>query len=368
MNIYNEHQCKQLITVPEAIEVIRNVFSIGEDTDHHMVPKTYLDINKDGKTYGDFRAMPARMGKISGIKWVSVFPENNSKPTVLGTILLNSSETGELLAILEGTYITNIRTAAAAAVASEKLAHRGSKVAAFIGCGGQTKLHVEAIKHAVPTIDTFYFYDLDLQVAADMAQSCAEPLGEPKKELYLVARSIEDCVKGADILTTLTPSREPIIKGEWLKQGVHINAMGADARGKREFDNKCYDRVGLWTYDDIVQASHSGETQHLIELAFQRHESSSKVSEADYIGEIASQQNRPPHSDTQITLFDSTGLALQDIAVASWIYKTDIEKRSSVCNDDPYRTKYWDYTEGSQHGHRVYTGDITNPMTDGIVK
>ena len=271
MNIYNEHQCKQLITVPEAIEVIRN--------DHHMVPKTYLDINKDGKTYGDFRAMPARMGKISGIKWVSVFPENNSQPVVIGTILLNSSETGELLAVLEGTYITNIRTAAAAAVASEKLSRQGSKVAAFIGCGGQTMLHVEAINSVVPTLDTFVFYDLDQKRAESMANRWHKSTGHKS----LVANSPELCVKDADILTTLTPSRE--------------------------FDNKCYDRVDLWAYDDIIQASHSGETQHV---------SSSKVSEASHIGGIAGQ-----YPDKQITLFDSTGLALQDIAVASWIYKTD---------------------------------------------
>jgi alanine dehydrogenase len=245
------------------------------------------------------------MGKISGIKWVSVFPENNSQPVVIGTILLNSSETGELLAVLEGTYITNIRTAAAAAVASEKLSRQGSKVAAFIGCGGQTMLHVEAINSVVPTLDTFVFYDLDQKRAESMANRWHKSTGHKS----LVANSPELCVKDADILTTLTPSREPIIKGEWLSQGVHINAMGADARGKREFDNKCYDRVDLWTYDDIIQASHSGETQHV---------SSSKVSEASHIGGIAGQ-----YPDKQITLFDSTGLALQDIAVASWIYKTD---------------------------------------------
>lgn len=344
MNIYNYHQCQQLITVPEAIEVIRNVFSVGEDNDHHMVPKTYLDINKNGNLHGDFRAMPARMGKISGIKWVSVFPENDSQPTVIGTILLNSSETGELLAVLEGTYITNIRTAAAAAVASEKLSRQGSKVAAFIGCGGQTMLHVEAINSIIPTLDTFVFYDLDQRRAESMANLWHESTGHKS----LVANCPELCVKDADILTTLTPSREPIVQGQWLKQGVHINAMGADARGKREFDNKCYDRVDLWTYDDIVQASHSGETQHI---------SSTKVSEANYIGEIPRQ-----HSSTQITLFDSTGIALQDIAIANCIYKKDIEQ------EDVFSTRDFDYTEGSQHGHSVYKGIITNPITDGIVK
>ena len=333
MRIYDEQQCRQLMTVPEAIEVIRNVFSIGEDTDHYMLTKTYLNINKDGKTYGDFRAMPARVDEISGIKWVSVFPENNSQPAVIGTILLNSSETGELLAVLEGTYITNIRTAAAAAVASEKLSRQGSKVAAFIGCGGQTMLHVEAINSVIPTLDTFVFYDLDRRRAESIANRWHESTGHKS----LVANCPELCVEGADILTTLTPSREPVVQGEWLKQGVHINAMGADARGKREFDNESYNRVDLWTYDDITQASHSEETQHV---------SSAKVSEADYIGEIEKQLYRNQYSDTQITLFDSTGIALQDIAVANYIYKKDIEQ------EDVFSTRGFDYTEGSQYGHK----------------
>jgi len=324
MRIYDKWLCKQFITVSEAIEVIRNVFSIGQDADHHMVPKTYLDINKDGNLHGDFRAMPARMGNISGIKWVSVFPHNaksNSHPTVMATILLSSSETGEPLAVLDAGYITNIRTAAAAAVASEKLSRKGSKVAAFIGCGGQTMLHVKAINSVIPTLDTFVFYDLDQRRAESMANRWHESTGHKS----LVANCPELCVKDADILTTLTPSREPIVQGQWLKQGVHINAMGADAEGKREFDNESYNRVDLWAYDDIIQASHSGETQHV---------SSAKASEADYIGEIPRQ-----HSSTQITLFDSTGIALQDIAVASWIYQKDLQQ------EDLY------YTEGSQHGH-----------------
>ena len=153
MRTYDEIQCLQLISVSEAVEIIREVFNNSEHVDWHMIPKTYLDIVKDGHVHGDFRAMPARMGNISGIKWVSAFPNNpisNSCPTVIGTILLNCSETGQLLAIVDGTYVTKIRTAAAAAVASEKLSRQGSQIAAFVGCGQQAMLHVQAISHAVP--------------------------------------------------------------------------------------------------------------------------------------------------------------------------------------------------------------------------
>ncbi len=130
-----------------------------KNKDKNMISKNYLDIKKENNFLGDFRAMPAQVGDIAGIKWVSVFPENKSWPTVIGTILLNSAENGKLLAVLDGTYITKVRTAAAAAVATEKLANKDSEVASFVGCGGQTMLHVEAIDYVMPNLSRFVFYD-----------------------------------------------------------------------------------------------------------------------------------------------------------------------------------------------------------------
>lgn len=279
-----------------------------------MVPKVYLDCDD----LGDFRAMPAKIGDVSGVKWVSVFPKNPQRtppiPTVMGTIILTSATTGKLLAVLDGTYITKLRTAAAAAVASQLFARKDSEVASFIGCGGQTLLHCEAICHAMHNVARIVLFDLNREAAFNIASQITH------KEV-VVAESPEEAVKCADILTTLTPSTEPIVKGKWLKEGVHINAMGADAEGKREFDQQTYKMVDIWAYDDFEQAAHSGETQH----AYKSRNGSMacmpwpKEGSGKLIGNISEFLGRS--TNDQITLFDSTGIAIQDIAVANYVYE-----------------------------------------------
>tara|TARA_Y100000034_G_scaffold103692_1_gene129578 strand:- start:47393 stop:48313 length:921 start_codon:yes stop_codon:yes gene_type:complete len=296
-----ESQCKHAVNLSEVIAVISDAFN---SKDNHMVPKTYLEV--DG---GDFRAMPARVGNIAGIKWISVFPQNVDQPTVIGTILLNSTTTGELLAILEGNHITTLRTAAAAAVATRLLARKNSDKAAFVGCGAQTAVHMEAILE-VQDVQNFSFFD----IKAENAHMLAEYYGGE------AANSVQDCVEGADIVTTLTPSKEPVVKGKWLKPGVHINAMGADAEGKREFDSLTYRDVDIWVVDDFAQAVHSGETQHayksrhgcMASMPWGKESGKHIMSLSECLGRT---------TEDQITFFDSTGLAIQDIAVAKYIYE-----------------------------------------------
>ncbi len=316
MIFYNDEQCEALIDIHSAVDVVRNVFEkIKKDKDTNMISKTYLDIEKENNFLGDFRAMPAQIGDIAGIKWVSVFPENKSWPTVIGTILLNSAENGKLLAVLDGTYITKVRTAAAAAVATEKLANKDSEVASFVGCGGQTMLHVEAIDYVMPNLSRFVFYDKNKEAAEAIANKISH-------HEVIVASTIEECVSQADVLTTLTPSRSPIVKGGLLKRGVHINAMGADAKGKREFDDETYKMVHIWTKDNNNQAMHSGETQHVTVANSEMPKKGVERRMTD-LGSIFTFPEWGRVKKDQITLFDSTGLAIQDIAVANYIYKRD---------------------------------------------
>jgi|SaaInlV_100m_DNA_2_1039680.scaffolds.fasta_scaffold00267_10 alanine dehydrogenase len=315
MIFYNDEQCEDLINVHSAVDVVRSVFENIKDT--NMISKTYLDIEDVEENFlGDFRAMPAQIQDVAGIKWVSVFPKNKAWPTVIGTILLNSAENGKLLAVLDATYITKVRTAAAAAVATEKLANKDSEVASFVGCGGQTMLHVEAIDYVMPNLSRFVFYDKNKEAAEAIANRISH-------HEVVVANTIEECVSQADVLTTLTPSRSPIVKGGLLKRGVHINAMGADAEGKREFDHATYKMVDIWTVDDFDQAVHSGETQHAYKkrnglMACMPWPKKGEGREISSLSEIVGRVKKD-----QITLFDSTGLAIQDIAVADYIYKKD---------------------------------------------
>lgn len=322
-------QCQDVTNLSEIIDVVDEAFKNCVLAD--MVPKTYLDC-PDPDFGGDFRAMPGKIGDVAGIKWVSVFPKNqyHKLPTVLATILLNSASTGELLAILAATHITRLRTAAAAAVATRLLSNADSKVAAFIGCGAQTQLHVDAICK-VRDIQELRFFDLneeslELMCSANNKTESAVrktdiPTGIVVKCHGVPCSSVEECVSGADIVTTLTPSTKPVVKGAWLSEGVHINAMGADAEGKREFDNATYKMVDMWAYDDWAQASHSGETQH----AYKSRNGGMacmpwpKNGESKLIGLLTEFLGRS--TKEQITLFDSTGVAIQDIAVANYIYE-----------------------------------------------
>lgn len=298
--VITEEQIKKQVDIGEIIDVVDEVF---HEDDIYMIPKTYLSVPK-----GDFRAMPARVGSVSGIKWVSVHPENPKigKPTVQATIILNDANTGDNLCVMDGSYVTKLRTAAAAAVATRKLANKDSKIAAFIGCGAQTELHVRAITYVMPSIERLNFCD----TSSDALERISD---EFESELFNVTTSpnVSTTLNNADIVTTLTPSTEPVVKGDWLKTGMHINAMGADAKGKREFDAKAYSRVDIWAYDDHDQAYHSGETQHIT-----LDEARLSFPLRDIVGRTL---------ESQITLFDSTGLAIQDIAVAKHILQKHVD-------------------------------------------
>lgn len=302
MMMISEQDVQKHAELSEVLDVVDQAF---HSPNASMVSKVYIDSNN-----GDFRAMPAIVGDVAGVKWVSVFPENPSKnlPTVIGTILLNSAHTGELLAIVGGTLITKMRTAAAAAIATRKLSREDSKVAAFIGCGGQTKLHIDAILQ-VRDIEVLTLFDLNRRAAEELAVHY---------DNAVIADNVKHCVENADIVTSLTPSAKPIVSYGWLKNGVHVNAMGADAEGKREYDHEAYRMMDLWIVDEMEQARHSGETQHIgfsrdmFELAKCKTQEESQASPSLYNGRTGPSQK---------TLFDSTGLAIQDIAVATYVYE-----------------------------------------------
>jgi ornithine cyclodeaminase/alanine dehydrogenase-like protein (mu-crystallin family) len=173
-----------------------------------------------------FSVMPAVMGDVMGAKLVNVFPQNAhlGLPTHLALIALFSSKTGELLAILDGRLITEMRTAAASAIATDLLARTDARVLAILGSGVQARAHWEALR----TVRNFE----EVRVWSrnpEHAQVCAMEIGA-------FALTAEEAVRGADVVVTATNSPEPILHGEWLKEGAHVNAVGAVGAGRRELD------------------------------------------------------------------------------------------------------------------------------------
>lgn len=297
IRILSNDDVDNLLTVSECIPVIDNLFANLDKT--QMPPKVYMNVPN-----GDFRSMPAVVDKTAGIKWASLNISEPGKINIFAKVLINDTETGKLLAIMDAEILTAIRTAAVTGVATNHLARTDSTTAAFVGCGNQTRRQIEAVS-AVRDLEAIFLYDLDPERAEMLA--C-------EFDNAHVFHSLEVCLREADIVTTLTPSRKGFIQYEWLKEAVHINAVGADAEGKRELDVSVLNNMGLIVYDEWEQCSHSGEIQYLNEVA--------RKPVSFPLGEIVRKNLQYNNSNrTMGTLFDATGLAIEDVATARYIYE-----------------------------------------------
>ena len=294
-------EVERLATMEVAVSSVERAFAAFGRGEATMPPKVYLPIPDHD---GDFRAMPSRLDDSAGIKWVNVHTQNRERfglPTVMAVYVLNDPANAFPLAIMDGTSLTALRTGAAAAVASKYLAERSPKTIGFVGCGAQAyTLHGT---HRV-VFDEFESLAYDRNDAT--AAAFAERVGARVVTLEEAA--------GADILCTATPSRVPIVKASWIRRGAHINAMGADAPGKQELATELLQSAAVYI-DDIHQASGSGEIN--IPLAAGDIEVSQL---AGTLGEVVAGLLPKPDASTT-TIFDSTGLAIQDVSLARAIYE-----------------------------------------------
>jgi len=280
-----------------------------------MPPKSYLYFTEHN---GDLRTMPSFMEEqdISGVKIVNVHPDNREKglPTVMAVVVLNSTETGAPLSVMDGSYLTDMRTGAAGGVATKYLARKDSRVVGMVGVGDQARTQLLAISEVMDITE--------VKITSRKPSSCDSFEKEMKQAVncdFTRKDSIED-VCDCDVLVTTTPVRNPIVKSEWILDGTHINAIGADAMGKQELESSLLKRSKV-IVDDIVQASHSGEVNVPI--------SSGVFSESEIyaeLGEIVADTKPGRESDEEITIFDSTGLAVQDLVTANMVYEKALEK------------------------------------------
>jgi len=303
-------EVEKLLPMKEAITVVANAFAGYASGKNKMVEKVYLTLPEFN---GDFRAMPACIPQenIAGVKWVNSHPGNAAlkKPAVLALMILNQASTGLPLAILDGTHLTAIRTGAAGAVAIKYLARKNSKSAAFVACGTQAYYQFLGLIE-VANIEEIYLYDLDRDKLSAFASKIKKKF---KKKIHL-CNSVKDAVHDADIVIATTPAKSPVILSSYIKKGAHINAMGADAPGKQELDPAIL-KMSRVFIDDIHQAAHSGE----INVPLKNKKFHEKDIEGT-LGEVVYTNQFQRKSD-DITIFDSTGLAIQDIEAAFYIYK-----------------------------------------------
>jgi alanine dehydrogenase len=263
-----------------------------------MPPKVYITLPE-----GDFRTMPAYLPSLSiaGVKIVNVHPKNPQigLPTVMALTIILDLATGRPLAILNATRLTDMRTGAAGAVAAKYLSAVQEIVLGVIGTGRQAEAQVAAISRELKIREIRIWGRNPVHV---------RKFADRFMEYPCHALPIED-VCNCDVLVTTTPTTTPIIRSEWIHQGTHINAIGADAPGKEELDPALLRRAQVFV-DDAAQAIHSGEINVPISKGFYRADEI-----AGTLGEVVIGKKR--RSDPRaITIFDSTGLAIQDLAIA----------------------------------------------------
>ncbi len=303
----DEETVAQLIDMEEVLEAVEDVFVEYSKGEARMPPKIYLELPEFN---GDFRAMPALASGYAGIKWVNVHPDNKEigLPGVMAKVILSRPETGENLACLGGTHLTDYRTGAAGGIAAKYLAQENSKTLGLVGLGDQAKTQLLAIS-AIFDLETVKLYDVDQTAITNFKEEFSH------LSLDLKKATLRETV-ASDIVSTVTPVREPIVEANWINEGTHINAMGADAEGKQEIESALFEQENVKVVvDDIEQAAHSGEINvPLAEGVITREKVSYNLPEV-VAGEI------PVRKEGDITVFDSTGLAIQDIAVAKVVYE-----------------------------------------------
>lgn len=302
--------------IKEVIDAVEQAFSDYAQARVQMPPKSYLYFKEEE---GDLRIMPAfslRL-KMAGTKIVNVHPNNHKEglPTVMATIILNNPRNGMPLAFMDGTYITGLRTGAAGAVAVKYLAKKNAQTLGVIGAGQQAIYQIAAITK-VRKIKEIFVFDINEKAIRRLASV----LGREK--IKIKKANLVEVVK-KDILVTTTPSRKPIIRKEWVLPGTHINAIGADAEGKEELDPMIL-KEGKIIIDDWTQASHSGEINIPLKKGIIQ-----KEDIYSSLGEIAAGKKVGRENDREITIFDSTGLAIQDLYTADLIYQKAKKRKTT---------------------------------------
>jgi len=239
--------------------------------------------------------MPAYTGSALGAKLVAFYPGNTEVPTHHATILLFRPETGEPLVVMDGRLITEVRTAAVSAVATDRLARADASVLAIIGSGVQAHSHLEALR----LVRDF----AEIRVwSPRRAGAFAEEHG------IRAAASAEEAVRGADVVVTATTSPAPVLFGEWLAPGVHINAVGAPRPDWRELDDEVLRRARVYVDSREAAMKESGDVIAAEEVFAE-------------IGEVVAGMRPGRRADEEMTLFKSLGLAVEDVATAELVYR-----------------------------------------------
>ena len=313
MNLFKEEEIRKFVAVNStAIEIVEEGFTALANGNVTLPPIMRIDIPENN---GEIDVKTAYIKGLDtfAIKISSGFFNNPSLglPSLSGMMMLFNTTTGITESILlDNGYLTDVRTAAAGAVAAKYLAKEKVKNVGVIGTGTQARYQIEALSK-VRDFETIYVYGRNEEAAKRYAVEMEGKLGKN----VIVAKSVEQVVKESEIVITTTPSTTPLIKAEWLHPGLHITAMGSDAEHKQELDAKIFDQVDLIVCDVKSQVFRLGELHHAKEQNIIGNDS--PILE---LGEITSGLKIGRTNDQQITVCDLTGTGVQDTVIARFAY------------------------------------------------
>jgi alanine dehydrogenase len=289
---------------PRAIERVRLAFERFAAGEWAMPAKIYIDAPPNG----DFRAMPSRGDGFAALKWVTSFPGNSSRglPVVTGALLLSDAESGELRAIMDCAQVTSLRTGAAAALSAQVLAAPRARSVGIIGCG------VNGAWSARCLVAAGYGPGVCTDARPEAAEALAGELG------WATGGRAE--AAGQDVVVTVTPGSERVVFESDVRDGQHIAALGADAKGKTEVELAALRHCRLFC-DEWEQAAAGGELSDAVAKGTVTRQ---YVTE---LGDVIAGRAQGRGSDDEVTLFDSTGLAIQDLGIATAVYEAWREGR-----------------------------------------
>jgi ornithine cyclodeaminase/alanine dehydrogenase-like protein (mu-crystallin family) len=290
--VFSAKDVEAAVSPERALEAVREAFVAYSRGEWSMPPKVYVP----AYLAGDFRAMPALGGGHALLKWVTSYPGNPAQglPTVMGLVLLSDASNGTLRTVLDAGAVTALRTGAAAVLGAETLGRSDAQTAAVVGAGVNG---VAAAKTFLARGRQVFLYDVD----PDRAKRAADGIGANV--------ATRDDALAADLLVTMTPGHEVLLPEGSLRAGQHVSLMGADGPGKAEIGVDELLRTRIFA-DDWEQASHNGELVHAVEAGRLERE------RVVQLGDVLAGSAPGRQSDEEITTFDSTGLAIQDLAIA----------------------------------------------------
>ncbi len=306
-----------LLTPGEYNACVEQAYRMHGEGRYYMDPKGHIVIDRFP---GEWEAMPSYIEEphAAACKWVSIREQNRERfnlPTVFSILIYTHPETGFPLAIVDGSYHTVMRTGSAAAVSAKWMARKDSTKLAIVGAGHMAEGALATCN------EIFNWREVRVWSRSQGTLDHFVKEQQPKYGSFEIKPStnLEQVVRGADVVVTLTPARGPIVTNEWITPGMHIAAVGADKKGDQELEGKILTRARIFV-DDIRQCRTDGEINVPL--------SDGLITEADIageIGEVVTGRKKGRTSDEDITLFDSTGIALQDSATVPLEYQRALE-------------------------------------------